>query len=234
MFSVNKKMVFMDMTAGILGIFSSSAFSIGPLNGISGGHLKQKTGNDASNIKDPSEILTKNSDVKLDKIKEEIKKLAILPSSDEIASKYGITAEQAKQVLAEVCIEVATDAGGTPEEIAQTASNMYLVAEMSDSEIFETFDIEKILKKSLEQQETDDEKDLSAQEIADKYDITIPQAQAVIDGIEKDDEHSASSITASDLSAESTYSVHSGSAGTYIVSTNNSGSLVLSTVSFDT
>lgn len=224
----------MDMTACIRGFFSSSAFPTIPLKEALGGKTEQNAKNDAPNIIDSSGSLTDNADAKLDKIKEEIKKMAVLPSTDEIVAKYGITKEQAAQVLAEVCLEVATEAGGTPEQIAKTASGMYLIAEMSDSEIFETFDTEKIIKEALEEQKADDEKDLSAQQIADKYDISLQQAQAVVDTIEKEDEESTSSITVSDLSAESTYSIRSGSSGKYVISTNNSSSLALSTVSYDT
>lgn len=179
-----------------------------------------------------SEFVAGKSDAKLEKIKEEIKKAAVLPSVEEIVSKYGITTEQAQAVLSEVCMERATEAGGTPEQIVKTATNMYLLAEISDAKAFESVDIEKIMEDVSEQEETDDENILSAQQIADKYDVSVAQAQAVLDRIEKEEENSSYSKIATDVSADPTYSILGGSSGSPVVSIKNSSLPVLSTVSY--
>lgn len=219
----------MDMSAIILGSLSSSTLTLA--SGASSESPETTTGSSATLTVDPSEVRTNKTDAKLDKIKEEIKKMAVLPSSDEIVSKYGITKAQAQQVLAEVCMEIATDAGGTPEQVTQMASNMYLMAEMSDAEPFETFDASEILKGAFAQDQADDEEILSAEEVSEKYGITLEQAQTILDGMKNDDEDSAYCATAYDLSAEPTYSINNGMNGQFNISL-NSCSLALSTVAY--
>jgi len=223
-------MVFMDMSAIILGPLSSSTFST-IASGVSSESPKTTTGSSAPITIDPSEVRTNNTDAKLDKIKEEIKKMAVLPSSDEIVSKYGITKAQAQQVLAEVCMEIATDAGGTPEQVAQMASDMYMMAEMSDAEPFKTFDASEILKGAFAQDQANDEKALSAEEVSEKYGITLEQAQTILDVMKKNDEDSAYCATAYDLSAEPTYSINNSGDGQFNISL-NSCSFALSTVAY--
>jgi len=179
------------------------------------------------------ESATDKADAKLEKIKEEIKKSPVLPSTDALVEKYGITKQQAQQVLSEVCMELSTDVGGTPEQVTKTALNMYMLAEFSDSEVSETMDTEKIIKDDLAQKAAKDEKALSSEQIADKYDIPLNQAQAVLDGIDKDeDPSSSSSATVSDLSANPTYSIQNNLSGSCTISLNNGSSLALSTVSY--
>lgn len=219
----------MDMSAIILGSLSSSTSTIA--SGASSKSPETTTESDAPLTVDPSKVRTNNTDAKLDKIKEEIKKMAVLPSSDEIVEKYGITKAQAQQVLAEVCMEIATDAGGTPEQVTQMASNMYLMAEMSNAEPFETFDTSEILKGAFAQDQADDKKALSTEEVSEKYGITLEQAQLVLDGMKKDDEDSAYCATAYDLSAEPTYSINNGRDGQFNISLNTC-SLALSTINY--
>ena len=179
----------------------------------------------------PLGVMEDKADAKLARIKEEIKKMAVLPSSDEIVSKYGITEVQAQQVLAEACMELATEVGTSPEQVTKMANDMYLMAEMFGTEAFETFDATKVLNGALAEEQTDEGKDLSAEEVAQKYDISLNQAQAVLDEIDKDDD-SVSSPTASDLSAKPAYSVNGDLAGTCTISLNNTCSFALSTVSY--
>lgn len=220
------------MSVDSVGTFSLSALPSASSKDVNTSLLK-KMEVDTSAAKDSSAIPADKADAKLEKIKAEIKGSPILPSTEKIVAKYGITTDQAEKILSEVCMERATDAGGGPEQVTKTANDMYLIAELSDSEVFETIDIEKLLKGAEEQEKKDDAKALSANQIADKYDITLEQAQAVLDGIKKEEENSSdsSSATVEDLSAKPTYSIQCGSFGSTI-SLNNSCTLALSTVSY--
>lgn len=222
----------MDMSANILGSLALSTFSAMSSQVVSGESSEKTAENGAPLTVDAQAAMGDKTDAKLEKIKEEIKKAAVLPSSDEIVSKYGITKAEAQQVLAEACMEVATDAGGSLEQITQTASDMYLMAEMSDTKAFETFDATELIKAQLAKDNAEKEKALSAEDVSQKYDIPLEQAQSVLDTMNKDKEGSTSSITAADLSAEPTYSISNGANGQFAISLNNSCPFALSTIAY--
>ena len=186
---------------------------------------------------------------KLAKIKEEIKQSPVMPSTEKIVAKYGITSEEAAQVLSEACLEVATNAGGSPEQVTKLANAMYLLAEVSDSDVVEVLDISKLLKgaaaKKGAESSSEQDEGLSAQQIADKYDVPIEKAQEMVAQIEKSGEGSSSSSLSTvdsvspessangDLAIGSTYSVsNSGLSGPHGVSINNNFPPCISTVSY--
>jgi hypothetical protein len=193
---------------------------------------------DASEIGDVSGAVAgaaeEKDDAKLAKIKEEIKRAPVLPSTEKIVARYGITTAQAEKVLAEACLEVATNAGGTPEQVTKTANGLYLMAEISDSDVVEVLDVAKLLKEAAAKKE-----EASAKKIAEENDITLEQAQEIIAQGETNEDDTASSGAIAgasvngDLAASSTYSVsNGGSSGSHAVSISNRSLSCVSTVSY--
>lgn len=229
-----RRWFFMDMPANILGTLALSAFSAMSSQEVSSEPNEKAAESGAPLTVDAQRVMGDKTDAKLERIKEEIKKAAVLPSSDEIVSKYGVTKAQAQQVLSEVCMEIATDAGGSLEQITQTANNMYMLAEMSDSKVFKTFDATELMQgeSTQDQDQVQEEKTLSAEDVSQKYDITLEQAQGVLDTIKRDEEGSNSAITTTDLSAMPTYSISNSTNGQFSISLNNSCSFALSTVAY--
>lgn len=201
-----------------------------------------KTSSESAQI-DAASAAAEKKNAKLEQIKEEVRNAPVLPSSDKIAEKYGIPKAQAEIVLSQISLERATDAGGSPEQVVETATEIYMMAELSDSKMEDLFDVSEILRASAVKKE----EETSAKELAEKNDITLEQAQEIINEGENNEESSSSfaSLTSSlaslssasdkknDSSDISTYSVSTGnSSGSYKISTNSSSTATAFTVSY--